>query len=171
MEFWKAITGAPVWVYVLFVYLMIVGIKSTKPRVISLMRLFIIPIILILISFSNLIAFKHNYFNIILWTVLFLIGVSLGWWQIRWLPIKVDKKHWLVRTPGGYSTLVLILIIFSIKYYFGYKTTVDPQIISNMYFLIAFLSISGFCIGFFIGRLSGYLFKMHRGLQVDLSQN
>ncbi|NGX37998.1 MAG: hypothetical protein K1000chlam2_01167, partial [Chlamydiae bacterium] len=56
----NALTGTPWWVYLLFVYFLYVGIKSLKPRVISLKKILILPLILFVWSLYGLIVKFHG---------------------------------------------------------------------------------------------------------------
>ena len=39
--------GAPWWVYVLFIYVVSIGIKSTKPRTVSIQKVLLIPLLFV----------------------------------------------------------------------------------------------------------------------------
>lgn len=164
-----ALQGTPWWVYVLLVYLIIIGIQASKTRVVSILRLFILPILFTVLSLETLLtAVTPDFFAVSSWLGSVMVGVILGWWQISLWRIQTDRRHFLVRVPGNWSTLILILIIFATKYYFSYQLAVDPQLLDQTWFEFSMLAISGLCTGLFIGRLLCFLYRMKTGPQVDL---
>ena len=122
---WEALVNTPWWVYVIFVYVLIFGIRATKTRIVSLSRMFIIPIILIALSINELLTtVQPVWYNFFIWVIAILIGIYLGWLQIYHFKILIDRKKHLIQTPGTWTTLILLLIIFSTKYYFGYQLSI-----------------------------------------------
>lgn len=55
-EFVHIIKGTPLYVWAILCYLLFVGIKSIKTRVIYLPKLFIIPLILLAIKYKTLLS-------------------------------------------------------------------------------------------------------------------
>jgi hypothetical protein len=55
-EFLQIIKGTPLYVWVILVYLLFVGTKSIKTRVIYLPKLFIVPLILLAIKYKTLLS-------------------------------------------------------------------------------------------------------------------
>lgn len=164
-----ALKGTPWWVYVLFVYLVIIGFLAAKTRIISIWRLFIIPIVFTVLSLETLLtAVKPDFFAVSSWLIAIIIGTLLGMWQVSHWRIQTDRKHFLVRVPGNWSTLILILIIFATKYYFSYKLAIDPHLIDQTWFEFNMLAVSGLCTGLFIGRLVYFIYRMKTGTQTDL---
>lgn len=86
-----------------------------------------------------------------------LSGTVIGWLLTRNTDVKIDIKQGLVKLPGSIMTLMLILMIFSAKYYFGYLEATHPSNDPEVEKLS--LSISLVCTGIFIGRLACYFFK------------
>lgn len=79
----QTLMQTPWWVYVLLVYLTIAGVKASKPQVIPLKKLFIIPAVFTFMSIHTLLtSVALNYFNVTSWVIAILIGGGLGWWQI-----------------------------------------------------------------------------------------
>ena len=47
--------------------------------------------------------------------------------------LEVDSK-WLLKFPGSWVTMILILLIFIVKYTFGYALSSDPNLVQNTRF-------------------------------------
>ncbi len=157
-EIWQTVIHTPWWVYVLLVYLIIVGLKASKVRIIPFWKIFVLPTIFLFISIQNLMTIEDlEYLGISSWIVAMLVGSLFGWWQVKRLDIKIDKKGSLIQIPGSWDTLLIILIIFIAKYYFGYEKATNPVLVAQLNFKVSMLVLSGACTGLFLGRLFGYV--------------
>ncbi len=167
---WQIIIHTPWWVYLLLIYLIRVGIRASKTRIVTLKKLFIIPLIFTFLSVHTLItSFSLSVFTVTIWVVAILIGAILGWFQIYRYKLKVDRQHLLIQVPGTWSIMILIVIIFATKYYFGYELAVDPKLVEQTGFEFAVLAVSGVCTGLFIGRLVCYLYRLRTAPSIDLT--
>lgn len=169
---WQALVHTPWWVYLLLAYLIKIDIQASKTRVASLKKLFILPTILLLMSIHTLItSFPINPFTLTIYIISILLGIALGFWQIYRLKIKIDKKHMLIQLPGTWSTLIVVLIVFAAKYFFGYELAVDPNLVKQTDFEIIMLGISGILTGLFVGRVICYLYRYATYPSVNLREN
>lgn len=166
---WHAAINTPWWVYILFAVLLRFGYQTTKTRVVSVNKLFIIPLIFLAMSIHTIVtSVPFNLLNVGMWTISLILGIGLGWWQISHSAIKVDKKHNLLQLPGNWSTMLLIFTIFATKYYFGYQLAVHPYRVSHLGFDISVVAISGILAGMFIGRLLCCLWRVNNDSQTNL---
>lgn len=155
---WQTAIHTPWWVYLLLIYLITAGLKATKPRVIPFWQVFALPIIFLAISIQSLMTLENiEYISIGSWIAAMSVGSLFGWWQVKRLDIKIDKKSSLIHIPGSWDTLIVILIIFIGKYYFGYEKAVNPLLLAQLKFKISMLVLSGVCTGLLLGRLFGYM--------------
>jgi hypothetical protein len=163
--------GAPWWVYGLLVYLVIIGIKALNTHIISLQKLFILPLIFSVLSISSLITdLKLSSFCMGVWAVTSLIGSFIGWTLVKRLDIKVDKKQHLIEMQGTWSPLAIMLIIFASKYYFGYQLAVKPFLSEDVAFQLGLASVSGLCVGLLLGRLLCFLNRFRLDAHVNLEK-
>ena len=149
---WQALTGAPWWVYVLFIYLMSIGIKSLKPRTIPFQRVVLFPLIFVTWSAYDLYTkVKLGHPTLIPWWLICLtFGAILGYIEVYKWHFEVDKKKQTITIPPNYSTIVLILLIFSINFFFGYYYATQTIVSYGMYF--ANIVIGSLVTGIFLGR-------------------
>jgi hypothetical protein len=166
-----ALSDTPTWVYLLFAYLLWVGIKASKTRNIALKKLFIMPAIFTYMSANTLLtSFDIHLFEVSTWIGAILIGTIIGWVDIyrNYSHIKVDKQKHLIQAPGSWVTLTLIFIIFASRYYFSYEIAMDPALSKQTWFEVSMLAVSGACTGLFIGRLLSYLYKYSKSDHASL---
>jgi len=168
---WHLLSETPWYIYVLFFFLINRGIKSSRTQIVSLKKLFVLPILFTTLSVHTLVtSVSFNYVNLASLLIPLLLAAGLGWWQVTRYSIEVDKEKWLIKVPGNWSTLVIILIVFASKYYLNYQLAVHPQILGESGFASSLLAITGFCTGFFIGRLACYIQRFIKLPSVELSQ-
>ncbi len=161
--------NTPWWVYLIFCLLVVKGLKSTRPQLISLKRLCFLPLLLLIVSIYGLVVVvPPSTGSIGFWLFGVVVGSVLGCIQIQRQPLIFDKKRHLVQTSGTWSILILILLIFFSKYYFNYTLAVNPLEIHHIVFRLSLLGASGLCNGLLFGRLSGYFIKMNQSEHVDL---
>lgn len=167
---WQALTSTPWWVFLIFFYLMKVGYDATKTNIVSLKRLFILPSVLLVMSIKTLITSVPPYsFHLSFYFFSLLCGIIGGWMLVKNLDLQFDKRNGLVKLPGSWTTLILILIIFSAKYYFGYSLATNPDKAQDITFKVLMLSVSGVCTGLFLGRLFCYLLRKRVASHNELS--
>lgn len=169
---YNAALQTPWWVYVLFFYLVTVGIKALKTNVVSIKKLLILPILFSAMSVHTVVtSFQLEFTVVSAWIGSIVIGIWIGWMLVRKQTLTVDKKHLLLKLPGTWVTLIIIMIIFVSKYYFGYALSVDPQLIHQTGFEFSMLFISGACTGLFIGRVLFYAYQLKVRESTDLKVN
>jgi hypothetical protein len=154
----KAIIGTPIWVWVIFIYLLLVGLKATRNRIIYLPKLYIIPIILIGLKYQTF--FSGNYFSIALYASFLCIGIGTGILSALKAPIKIFKDLKSIELPGNYSTLIILLLFFFVKYIFGYLQATNT-ILANQYAFLE-LSIEGAFSGYFGGKTLYYTYRFYQ---------
>lgn len=156
---WEIVIHTPVWVYLLLIYLIFIGIKETKSRVIKLPRIFIGPTILSALSIHTLMTtvLEAGYLIIGSWILGIVFGGILGWWQMKRLRIQVDKKRFLIHIPGTWSSMCVLLTIFAARYYLGYEQATNPILTEQLGFKVSLLAVMGICTGFFIGKSIRYI--------------
>jgi hypothetical protein len=150
----------PWWVYVLFGFILYVGIKATKMRSIPVRQLFIGPSIFTVLSIYILVGRIGDHFlYIIPWGIASIIGIAIGGLEMHRLNIIVDRKHHLLKIPGSAFTLILFLLFFGSNYYYGFMSATDPEQVKQIQFVIYILLVSGIGTGIMWVRGFGYFFK------------
>lgn len=165
----QALKGTPLWVYLLFVFLIWLGVKSIKTRVLSIYRLAILPTFITFMGIQTArSAFSISFLPVFAFVLALILGGALGMREMGKKMLRVDQKRHLVEVPGTWMTLILILVIFSAKYYFGYALARDPTRAEDTTFELSLLSVTGLCVGLLVGRFVIYLYKLIKGPSYSL---
>ncbi len=120
------------------------GYTQTKDRKVKLKRIFILPTAMILLSlFGVFSAFGIMITPLGLWFIggfIFLfIGLKLSFPK----NIKYNESEDVFYISGSWMPMVLILIIFFIKYFVGVAIARELSIINELGFIITVSSLSG----------------------------
>jgi hypothetical protein len=158
---WKILSGAPWWVYILFIYVMTIGIKAMKPRIIPIKRIILMPILFVAWSLIGLYAkFQLGFPSLIVYWIIFLaLGAYLGVKEVHNWHFHKDRHKGVITIPGNKSTLVLILLIFFLKFFWGYLYATRLEIPYWVY--LSDTISSALVTGFFIGR-AGFFYWSYR---------
>lgn len=149
----EIIKHTPIWVFALFASLLFLGYSQTKDREIKLKRVFILPTAMILLSlFGIFSAFGTMITAILLWFIggfiFLLIGLKLSFPK----NVKYNESEDVFYISGSWTPMVLILIIFSIKYLVGVAIARQFPIINELEFIITISFLYGSLSGIFLSR-------------------
>jgi len=149
----KVATSTPLWVWGIFGYLVLIGIKSTKTHIVFLPRLFLIPAVFIGTKYKLFIS--ENYTLIFTYFLLIILGFGIGTFIGNKTSINVLKDIKSIELPGTYSFLIILSCFFSIKYIFGFLYYTNPELASQ--YSIIEIGVSGLFSGYFLGRALSFL--------------
>jgi hypothetical protein len=161
-NFWEIVSGAPWWVYVLLIYLVSMGIKSTKPRTVTIQKVILLPTLFVAWALYGLHGKILLGFVILipLWILFLGLGAYLGIMEVRSWKISKNRQKGEITIPGNFSTLVLIVLIFALKFFWGYVYATQPDIPDWIYF--ADTLTSALVTGFFVGRAIFFYKSYHK---------
>ena len=166
---WQTLVNTPWWVYLILVYCVLIGVKASKPGIVSIWKMLFIPVIFLYMSLHTVLnSFVLTQLVILSYVASLVIGSLLGAFQASRQQVRVDRPHFLIGLSGSWSTLIIILLIFVIKYYFGYAIGADPHLLQNTHFELVMLAATGITTGLFVGRTLYYFIKLYARESVDL---
>jgi hypothetical protein len=166
----EIIARTPWWVWLLFLFLLWIGVRALRPAVTPFWRLAILPAVFLAWGLQGLLTrYPIGAFSLGVWLAAVAIGIAFGLLLVARIQLRADRAHGLVWLPGGATTLVLILSVFAARYTFGVLQGMTPAIISDPRFLVADVGVAGLVSGIFLGRLIGLWRKYRMAPQEDLS--
>lgn len=159
MAILNIVSGAPLWVWAILLYLIYIGIKATTNRIVYVPNLLVIPVIFIILNYftynsdtSVLVASSSSFSGI-------LMGYAIG----SSSKVKVLKHSKSIELSGGFSTFIVLMAFFITKYIFGYLQVVHP-VVAMQYESIETIT-SSLCSGYFVGRSLCYLYRYCRPIK------
>lgn len=150
----EIISKTPIWVFILFIVLVIVGLLQLKDRNVSLQKAIILPISMICLSFYGLIsAFGLEVKSIFCWLIGLIIAVLLN--LLLKLPKNstYDTKLKIFFIKGSIIPFILIMSIFFTKYFVAVVIAKHLAILNELSFICGISFIYGVLSGLFFGRI------------------
>lgn len=150
----EIITNTPIWVFILFFFLVLLGLSQTRDRKVSLNKVMILPIVMLLLSFVGVLsAFGINFNSLLAYLSGLLFGILLN--------IKLNfprnstysEAEKLFFIKGSFVPFILIMAIFFTKYFVGVVSAKDLPFIYSIYFSLIISLLYGFFSGIFFGRI------------------
>ena len=168
----QIVNNTPIWVWVLLAYLLFIGIRALRPATAPLWRIAILPAVFFVWGLFSLYQ-MHGLalLRVVPWVAALVGGIAVGIVIAGLQPIRADKVRHLVRTAGGPLTLILILLIFTTKYEFGFLHATQPALFAEARFWLSEVVISGMLAGMFIGRFAGLMRQYRAAPHEDLEQD
>ncbi len=154
----KTITHAPVYVWLLVIYLIFYGYQSCYTRTRSVLKLIFIPAFFLWLNYSGLrdlfgLTFIHSLVSLLGLVFGFVLGVVVT----RAKRVLADRSKWLIHLPGDMVTLTIILLNFPFQYVLHVAFYVCSVIPENIQ--VASLVLMGILTGISLGRNVTLIFK------------
>ncbi len=152
------VTHTPVWVWVLFIFLISRGIKARQPTTVTLERLAVIPAIFLIWDIYDLVVYRTlTPETVILWTAGIFAGAALGYFLIKQAVItRADAPRSLFR-QADYTALPFMMLAFGVKYVLGVMSAVSPQTMQQPAMSALAIVSGGVFAGVFLGKFARYV--------------
>lgn len=155
----------PVWVWLLFFFLVQRGIKALRQREVSLNRLLIVPTFFLAWGLNDLLTkITISATTFTLFSGAFIISATLLYFVNKSTRryIVYNKETGMLALPGQPITLILILIAFLTKYLLSVILTLRPEITMHHNFGLYFATVSGLIDGTFWGNIAPALSQVFK---------
>lgn len=153
MSLLNILTGTPLWVWILLVFLIVRGINALNDREMEVKRLFLLPLIFLFWGGSGVInelAFPR--WGGVSMLAGLIIGGSVGWLLWRATPrLKIKEGTDLIIRPGTPLTLIFIIIAFATKFVLIFLLNAESDFKYAFNFNLVFGLLSGIIDGVFWG--------------------
>lgn len=156
--FLEALEGTPWYVFLIFIYVVYIGISSLRTRTVKYQVIFVLPTLLTLWSLSLLYTrWRGDLPTLLIWGISLFVGIGMGWKILSFYKYRIDRSRGTITLPGNKWTLVLVLILFVARYTYGYLYATMDEI--PKFFITSDFALSGILIGIFIGRALHYFYS------------
>jgi len=150
------VTGTPLWVWPLLLYVLYVGWAATRDRTVALWRLLVMPAIIAALGLWNLLSAPVSAAGLAALGAGAMLGAIIG--------LRVAARRPAIRLPDGrlalagdWLPLLLFLAIFAVRYATGAAVAIDPSLAADPVFRVAGLFLSGLFAAMMIARTVGAL--------------
>lgn len=145
----------PVWVWILFIYLLTRGVKALKTREVPVSRLFFIPVVFLLWGIYG--VFHETHWTLAAFSAL-VIGLLLGGVIGAVLgrsntPAALSAQPGMIIRPGSVLPLIFMVTAFIAKYVLTVAVIFQPSLIDSLNFNLLHGGISGLSAGVFWGNM------------------
>ncbi|AOM39800.1 DUF6622 family protein [Xenorhabdus hominickii] len=153
MSLIATIKDTPVWVWILFVFLVMKGIKALSDREMRIERIFLLPIVFLVWGVHS-VLYKTYFSDLSLITMVagLIVGIAIGWVLWKSQPrLKEKSDSTLIIRSGTSLTLILIVITFVSKFVMTAMLSIHPVLLHSLHYNLLFGLLSGIFDGVFWG--------------------
>ena len=143
----------PVWVWIVFAGLVLLGLQQTRTRDVGIARATILPVVMIVLSLSGVLtAFAHVPLAWGAWAVGAVLAFLLAGNAVAVHGASRSAQPGHLRIPGSVVPVVLIIAIFITKYAAGVALAMNPPLAANIGVAMALSLVYGAFSGLFWAR-------------------
>ena len=149
----EIIHHTPLWVWAVLAKLVAIGLWQTRLRQIGRMRVTLLPLVMIGLSFGGVLSsFGMHAIAVGGWAA--GVGAALAFGRRA---VAVPGAGWsqatgLLRVPGSWLPLALMLALFALKYFAGASLALHPALVTDAVFAAACSFGFGGFSGLFLAR-------------------
>ncbi|MBC3252705.1 MAG: hypothetical protein ACQER3_20055 [Pseudomonadota bacterium] len=154
---YAVVIKTPAWVYVLFIFLLLRGLKARKPATVSLEKLAIIPLVFLLWDIYDLVE-RHQLtvIALLMWCGGLALGAFIGYKLVNPARIEASGEPRSISRPADYSVLPLMMIAFVTKYILGVIASISPDTLLQPGWRALAIVSGGLFAGIFVGKFIHY---------------
>ncbi|UCU92901.1 DUF6622 family protein [Hydrogenophaga taeniospiralis] len=147
------LSHTPVWVWALLTALVALGFSQTRQRDLQPWRLLMLPLVLLGLGLWSM---APGFMALPLSALVWLAALGVGVWLLAGRPARAGTR-WLpaeqrLRLPGSWTPMLLILVIFSLRYASNVGMAFHPGWRSAPWLLLPLALLYGGLSGLFLGR-------------------
>lgn len=145
------VSHTPVWVFVVFAGLIVIGVRQMQSRVVSRRRLIVLPLLIAAYSLYGVaMASRGSAVALAVW----LAAVCAAFLLTRLLPSPgaVAESAATVRVPGSWMPMVVIVGLFCARYAYNVMLVIHPEVMHSSSFMALFSALFGFLGGLLLSR-------------------
>ena len=148
----------PVWVYLLFAFLLYRGIKARTPATVTLEKLALIPAIFLFWDIYDLITYRDpTLITYIQWTIGIISGAIIGYILINPDRLSRSSAPRSIHRPADYSASPFMLLAFGVKYVLGVLNAIAPDVLRQPAISALAIITGGMFAGVFVGKFTRYV--------------
>lgn len=150
----QILTHTPVYVWAILAFLIYRGVIAMRDREIGFRKLFIIPVIMLVLSLQDIASkFGIGFLPLAAWAA-GAAGMTLLVWRLSNARIDAGATPGSVRVRGSWAPMAMMMAIFFTKYITAVTLVMQPGAAQNALFSAAVCVLFGVFNGYFLGGLA-----------------
>jgi len=143
----------PVWVWIVFGALILLGLQQSRTRDVSIARATILPVVMIVLSLSGVLgAFGAVPFAWVAWAAGVGLSLTLAGKAVAVRGATRSTRPGHLKIPGSFIPVMLILAVFITKYSAGVALAINPSLAANTAVAVTLSLVYGVFSGLFWSR-------------------
>jgi uncharacterized membrane protein AbrB (regulator of aidB expression) len=158
MNILDIVTHTPLYIWLVFGYLIFIGIKSTKAHIIPIPFLFTAPFIITTLRYNFFL--KASLVHLLMYSLTIIIGLKIGTRVASLYKSKLILYKNSIELPGNIHSLILFITYFSIQYFFGALSAINRPLYQELIFIE--ILTRGLFTGFLLGKTFFYVYFYYK---------
>lgn len=151
--FMQIITRTPIWVFVLFTALMVLGLIQSRPRTASIQRVMAFPLAMVGFSLFGVVSgFRASYSGLFTYAAMAVISTMLVLQMRDSVGTRYNAATRQFHIAGSWAPMMLILGIFVTKYTVGVSLGIQPALADKSIFILPVCALYGAFSGLLLAR-------------------
>ena len=143
----------PVWVWIVFGALVLLGLQQSRTRDVSIARATILPVVMIVLSLGGVVgAFGPVPFALAAWAAGVGLSLTLAGKAVAVRGASRSTQPGHLRIPGSFVPVMLIMAVFITKYSAGVALAINPSLAANTAVAVTLSLVYGVFSGLFWSR-------------------
>jgi hypothetical protein len=143
----------PVWVWIVFGALILLGLQQSRTRDVSIARATILPVVMIVLSLSGVVsAFGPVPIALVAWAAGVGLSLTLAGKAVAVRGASRSTQPGHLRIPGSLVPVMLIMAVFITKYSAGVALAINPSLAANTAVAVILSLVYGVFSGLFWSR-------------------
>lgn len=143
----------PVWVYALLLALIALGVSQAFTRSMSLLRSALLPLALLGLSLAGVLSsFGRQPLALLAWAGGLAAVVATLHGRFDTSAVRCDAATRSLRVPGSWLPLVLLMLVFGLKFAVGVALAMHPDLHTHVAFALSTSAAYGLFSGVFLSR-------------------
>lgn len=149
----QILVHTPPWVFVLFIFLVFLGLQQSKDRSVMKIMPMLLPTGMVILSCVGVLSgFGLAIIPIGLWLVSLLVVAYVGatYFPVKGVTFNARKRRYFLK--GSWVPFMLIMAIFFTKYLMGAVSALRPELMESQITAIVCSFVYGIFSGMFVAR-------------------
>ena len=147
------LTHTPLWVYLLFGVLLILGWIQSRDRKVSYVRAFMLPCMMVIFSIYGIASAFGMSIGVISWSLGMMVMMALGIRIRAFYNVVFMEEYNAFAIKGSWLWLALMMVIFWLKFAVSVAFARELAIVFEPWFILSVSLCYGLLSGIFLVRM------------------